>query len=235
MSYEKTENLITKYRERSLHSFLKKDVCPDNSKHELKIGRYVADACDGEEIFEIQTGNLKPLAKKLQYYIENTDHRISIVHPIAQNKKIFWVDESGEIKKAPRTSSRHENICHGISDLYYVKEFIGNERISFCFVLMEIDEIRLLDGYGKNKKVRATSVDKIAGDIYSRICIKNEEDIANVVLPLLPDSPFSREEMSSAFRLKGMKLWSIQKLLLELGLIASSKEGRRLIFEKVER
>ena len=82
---EQTENLITTYMERSLHRSLKSHFCSDETKHEIKIGRFVADVCDGKTIFEIQTGNFSPLRKKIQFYLENTDFDIVIVRPIAQN------------------------------------------------------------------------------------------------------------------------------------------------------
>ncbi len=233
---QKTDNLITTYQERSLHAALKKHFCPDESKHEVKIGRFVADACDGETIFEIQTGNLAPLRQKLQFYLENTEYDIVVVRPLAKNRRIFWLDESsGELTKAPRLSSRHENLANGISDLYYLRELLGEERLSFCFVLMEIDEVRLLDGYGNRKKIRATSVDRVAGEIYSREYINNVRDIENAILPLLPDKKFTREEFSKSLKLKGLKLWSTQKLLVELNILACEKDGRRLIFEKIHK
>ena len=230
---EQIENLITTYMERSLHRSLKFRFCDDESKHEIKIGRFVADVCDGETIFEIQTGNFSPLRKKIQFYLENTDFDIVIVRPIAKNRKIFWLDEvSGELKKAPRLSSKHENLASGIADIHYLNEFLENPRLSFCFVLMEIDEVRLLDGYGKNKKIRATSVDRLAGEIYSLNYIKGVGDVADAILPLLPDEPFGREELSKSLKLKGLKLWSAQKLLLETNLLSCEKDGNKLIFEK---
>lgn len=229
---QKTDNVITTYMERSLHLSLKKYFCPDENMHEMKIGRFVADACDGKTIFEIQTGNLAPLKKKLSYYLENTDYSIVIVRPIAKNRKIYWLDENGEITKAPRLSSRHESIVSGITSLWYLKDYLENERITFCFPIMEIDEVRLLDGYGKYKKTRATSVDRIAGEIYSVEYISNVQSISDTILPLLPDEPFTREELSRALKVSGLKLWEAQKLLLELDLISSEKKGRRLIFNK---
>lgn len=231
---EKTENLITTYKERSLHRSLKKYFCHDEAKHEIKIGRYVADVCDGRVIFEIQTGNFGALRKKLQFYLENTDFEIIVVRPIAQNRRIIWLDEkSGEIKKAPRLSSKHETAASGIADIHYVSEFLENERVSFCFILMEIDEVRLLDGYGKQKKIRATSVDRVAGEIYSLRYIKSAKDIADELLPLLPDERFDRETLSKCLKLKGIKLWSIQNLLVETELLKIEKQGRKLIFEKI--
>lgn len=229
---EKTDNQITTYMERSLHRTLKAHFCPDEAKHEIKIGRHVADACDGNTIFEIQTGNFSPLRKKLQFYLENTDFDVVVVRPISQNRRIFWLDEFGELKKAPRLSSRHETLANGIADIYYVKEFLGNSRLSFCFVLMEIDEIRLLDGYGKQKKIRATSVDRVAGEIYSLHYINSVENIKTALFPLLPDEQFGRDELSRALKLKGLKLWSVQKLLLETNLLTCEKRGNKLVFEK---
>ena len=230
---ERTENLITTYMERSLHASLKAHFCPDVACHEVKVGRFVADACCDGMIYEIQTGNMGALAKKLKFYLENTDFRIVVVRPLAKNRRIFWLDEaSGEMKKAPRLSSKHENLASGIADLYYLKDFLGNERLFFCFVSMEIDEVRLLDGYGKQKKIRATSVDRVAGEIYSLHYIKNIDDVKNALFPLLPDDEFDRETLSKCLKLKGLKLWSAQKLLLETELISSRKEGRKLIFEK---
>ena len=229
---QKTENQITTYMERSLHASLKKHFCPSEDMHEIKMGRYVADACDGKTIFEIQTGNLAPLSKKLNFYLENTDFDIVVVRPIAKNRRIFWLNEHGEIEKAPKISPRHENMASGIADLFYVKEFLGNERISFCFPIMEIDEVRLLDGYGKQKKIRATSADRIAGEIYEMKYMRGSNDIKNELFPLLPDNAFTREDLSKLLRLKGLKLWSAQKLLIELELLTCEKDGRRLIFQK---
>ena len=230
---EKNENRITTYMERSLHASLKKRFCSDEAMHEIKIGRFVADACDGKTIFEIQTGNFSPLTKKLNFYIENTDYDIVVVRPIAKNRRIFWLDEDGALQKAPRLSSRHENIACGVADLYYIKEFLSNERVSFCFPIMEIDEVRLLDGYGKQKKIRATSVDRIAGEIYEIKYINGVEDIKNEIFPLLPDGSFTRKELSQGLKLSGLKLWSAQKLLTRLEILSVKKEGQKLIFEKV--
>ena len=235
VALEQTANRITTYMERALHRSLKKYFCSDEAKHEIKIGKFFADACDGKTIFEIQTGNFSPLRKKIEFYLENTDYGIVIVRPIAKDRRILWLDgESGETKKAPRLSSRHETLANGIADIYYLKDFLGNQRISFCFVLMEIQEIRLLDGYGKQKKIRATSVDRIAGEIFSLHYIKSAEDISSEILPLLPNAPFDREVLSKSLKLKGIKLWSIQKLLLEAELLRCEKQGNKLIFEKME-
>lgn len=231
---QRTENNITTYKERSLHLALKKHFCPDESRHEVRIGSFVADACSDGKIYEIQTANLGSLKKKLGFYLENTDFEVIVVRPLAKDRKILWLDkDSGELCRAPRLSSKHETVADGISDLYYLKEFLGEEKLSFYFVLMEIDEVRLLDGYGKNKKIRSTSVDKVAGEIYFIEMIKNVDDVRDNILSLLPDGEFGRDDLARSLRLKGRKLWSMQKLLTEENLISSEKRGKRLVFKKL--
>ena len=231
---EKTENLITTYMERSLHASLKAHFCPDPSFHEVKIGRFVADACCNGTIFEIQTAKLGNLSKKLKFYLENTDFNVVVVYPLAKNRKILWLDEeSGELAKAPRLSAKHENLVSGIADLLYLNEFLGNKRLSFCFVSMEIDEVRLLDGYGKQKKIRSTSVDRVAGEIYSFDYINTIEEVKNLIYPMLPNEEFDRQMLSKALKLTGRKLWAAQKLLLENHLLTVRQDGRKLIFKKI--
>ncbi len=232
-SEQGADNKITTYKERSLHSSLKAYFCPDESMHEIKIGRFFADACDGTKIFEIQTGSLGPLEKKIKFYLENTELDIVIVHPIAKNRKIYWLDGEGELQGTPKLSSSHKSLADGISNLYYLRNYIGNPRVSFCFVLMEIDEVRLLDGYGKNKKIRATSVDRVAGEIYSVHYVRSVTDVREIILPLLPSSPFTREELSRSLKLDKMHLWSAQKLLCELEIVSCERDGKRLLFQKL--
>ena len=99
---------------------------------------------------------------------------------------------------------------------------------------MEINEIRLLDGYGKHKKIRATSVDRTAGEIYSVEYINNSDDVKRAVFPMLPDKPFTRDALSKSLKLKGLALWSAQKLLVESGVLSCEKQGNKLIFEKLQ-
>ena len=230
---ERTENLITTYMERSLHASLKAKFCPDESCHEVKIGRFVSDACCDGVIYEIQTGNLAPLAKKIRFYLENTNFEVVVVRPIAKDRRIFWLGEGGELSSAARKSSRHENIFHGIADLWYLREIFGAQRRAFAVVLMEIDEIRLLDGYGKDKKKRATSVDRLAGEIFSEIRVHNLDDVRAIARENLPTGEFYREDLARALKLSGLKLWAAQKFFVEFGILSCEKEGKRLVF-KVE-
>ena len=217
--------------ERGVHLSMKKHFCPNESFHEQRVGKYVADAFDGSTIFEIQTGSFSLLRKKIQYYLENTDHQVLVIRPLAKNKRILWLDaETGELAKKPRLSAKHETLISALPEIFYLHELLEHPRLKFCFPLLEISEVRLLDGYGKDKKKRSTSLDKLACELYDTPYICTAEDVERIVRPRLPDS-FSNAELSHALRLKGRKLWAVGKLLTELGIVSSETKNRRIIFK----
>ena len=78
-------------------------------------------------------------------------------------------------------------------------------------------------------------MDRVAGEIYSFDYINNILDVKNAIFPLLPDEEFDRETLSKSLKLNGRKLWAAQKLLTVNNLISERKEGRKLIFNKIQK
>ena len=73
--------------EKQMHAAIKRFICADESKHEIKLDkprdnadgkakarRFVADILDGKTVYEIQTGSFAPLVKKIQWILDNTDY-----------------------------------------------------------------------------------------------------------------------------------------------------------------
>ena len=95
---EKERDGIGLYAEKRLHSVLKRWMYDDFTAHEQKVptrdgktSRFVADILTPSgEIIEIQTGELYPLARKISFYMEQTDHTVTLVHPLVA--KNFGLD-----------------------------------------------------------------------------------------------------------------------------------------------
>ncbi|MFQ9801710.1 MAG: hypothetical protein ACLR23_25565 [Clostridia bacterium] len=79
---------------------------PDESRHEVRVGTFIADIFQAEQnrIIEIQTRNFSALRQKLSYFVQ--DHKVTVVYPIARQKWMSWVDPAtGEMsgrRKSPR-------------------------------------------------------------------------------------------------------------------------------------
>lgn len=213
--------------------YLKNYYCPDKSHHEIEIGRYVADVCDGKTIYEIQTGSLYPLKAKIKYYMENTAYDVMIIHPIISERMLVWLDpQSGETVGKPRRSSKHEGIFDMLSEMLYLKEYIDNERVIFCFPVMTLTEERVLNGWSKDGKKGAEHSDKLPREIVEVKLIENASNIKNEIADSIPEK-LTREELSHLSKIKGRKLWALQNLLLYLNVIKKSEsDGKKIVFEK---
>lgn len=90
--------------ERSLHAVMKYWLDPDDSHHEIRLERCVADIFDGQQVTEIQTRGFSALRPKLERLLET--YPVTVVHPLTWHKTLVWVDPaSGETSK-PRRSPK---------------------------------------------------------------------------------------------------------------------------------
>ena len=80
--------------EKCMHAVIKQYLCADVACHEVKVPntRFVSDVRIGREVFEVQTGAFYPMKKKIDYYLTQTDYTVTVVHPIAAERWMSWVD-----------------------------------------------------------------------------------------------------------------------------------------------
>ena len=105
--------------EKALHRILKNYIQPDRSKQVKRIGRYVADIYDGQEITEIQTRNFSPLKRKLELFL--TVAPVTVVHPVLVETYVNWIEpETGEIVNR-RRSSRRGSIYEVAKELIFLR------------------------------------------------------------------------------------------------------------------
>ncbi len=126
--------------ERRLHSVLKFYYESDVSLHEIKIGRFFADIVTGNEIIEIQTGDLGRLGRKLDVFLK--DHTVTVVHPMAKNCVISRIDpETGE-RISRRKSPYHADIYSAIPQLYRIRPYLSNPNLALRLVFLSVEEFR---------------------------------------------------------------------------------------------
>ena len=220
---------IGTYKEKIIHLVLKKYFCEDETCHEVKTGRYVADAATSDRIFEIQTGGLYPLKKKIPSYLEDTDKKIVVVLPIISKKRLFWVDyESGEMTEPRRVGiSKPKNRL--LREFMWIGGLVDFSRIEFKAVFIDVDEYRLLDGIGADKKIKATKVDKIPKELIDVVTVDSREAFAEFFLP--PELPheFRAKDFERATGLKRKGVSAGLRALEQLGVIEREKQSERKV------
>lgn len=169
--------------EKTVHSVLKYYFAPDEKYHEQKIGTFVADICIDGEIYEIQTKQFYLMKRKLDYFLK--EHEVTIVYPVSLENTIHWV---GDDKITTSRKTRKKGMPYLFyHELYGIKEFLHHPNLHFIVAIMSTEEYRLLDGYGPQKKIRATKTDKAPIKLLDLISIHNPEDYKQLIPEGLPE------------------------------------------------
>lgn len=136
--------------EKTVHAVLKRYYAPDEDMHEIPIENYVADIYTGTEIIEIQTRQFNRMREKLDAFLRL--YPVTIVYPIPRYKWLIWIDEeSGEPSK-PHKSPVKGSPYMAFAELYKIKSYLRNPNLHLKFVLLDMEEYRLLNGWSQDKK-----------------------------------------------------------------------------------
>lgn len=206
---------------------------PDVDKQEIPIGNYVADIFTGQEIIEIQSAGFGKMREKLGSFLP--EYPVTIVHPIAHIKKLIWIDEETGALSTPHKSPKKGNVYDAFLELYRIRDYLGDRHLTVKLLLMELEEYKLLNGYGKNKKIRASKYDRIPMDIIEEIVIERPEDLMQFV-PLELEEPFTKKQFAKAARINDRVASLAIKLYQYYGMMEhTGKDGRSFLYEIRER
>ena len=217
---------IGTYNEKRIHRILKKFVCDDESCFEIKLGRYVADVLVDGRITEIQTAGFAPLEKKIRFYLENTDCKITVIHPMIAEKQIIRTDkESGELIRAKR-SPKHQTPIDALPELLYVSEFIGNERLEIKLFMIRADEYRYSERMRYNKKGKYDN-DIIPRELIEIYTVSSADDIRALIPESLRSEQHRTSELAKPLGCDGRRLYRALSCLINLKIFNKITNGKR--------
>ena len=223
---------IGTYKEKSLHYILKSFFESDTDYHEVAYRGYVADVKRDDFITEIQTSTLRGMKGKLDAFLPDCDVRI--VFPISTERRIVWIDpKTGDATRSSRPAAG-DTVYDLLSELVYIVEYLAVTGLTVTAVFLKTDDYRLLDGYGKYKKMRATKLDRVPTELIEVRDFVFPRDLASFVPETLPEE-FGRLDFGRAAHLGGRALWGALKVLEETGvLIRAGKDGNRIIYRRAK-
>lgn len=212
---------IGRISEKRLHRIVKSFVAEDPATHETPVGRYVADALSEGEIFEIQTKAFSRLSPKLEYYLEQTPHKINVIYPIIRNRRLIRIDpETGEILRK-QTSPKHGSSLMALPELFHIRHLLPCDRIKITLLFIDAEEYRY------SERVRYRRSGAYDAELFPVSLAEAEEyGSADDFLRFIPsDVPsFTASEYSKITKLTGRRLYAALALLCSLGLLR--KEGK---------
>lgn len=223
---------IGTYGEKYMHLILKHFFCEDTDFHEVGMGDFFADAMVEDTVYEIQTGGFYPLKKKLTYYLSREDKRVVIVSPVVVSKRLFWVDPvTGATNDRPRKVTLPRAHMRVLREMFWIGELLDFRKVTLRLVMLSVDEYKKLDGFGADKKRKASKIERIPRELLDIVDITSVEDVARVFLPeALPD-PFTSADFSRLTGARKLALSADLKVLERLGVIErAGKRGNAILY-----
>lgn len=215
--------------EKTLHAALKNYYAPNPADQEISIGSYVADIATGAGITEIQTSGFGKMRDKLNLFL--TQSSVKIVYPVAYVKWIRWINpDTGELS-ARHKSPKKNGIYSLFRELYSLGDLIIHPKICFNLALLEVEEIRLQDGFSKNKKRGSHKSNTIPINFLEEIIICKPEDYFQL-LPVNLEKIFTAKDLQKLTRLTSKQSFYVLHVLKTLGIITQiGKQGRAFTYQ----
>ncbi len=226
----KTVNGIGTYSESTLHAVLKNYYEPDQSRHELKLGKYVADIVGQEGITEIQTQQLFRLKEKIRQFLSVS--RVAVVCPVIKDKYVIWIDEkTGEIS-GKRKSTKHETVYTAISELYPLREFISNPSFRFIVPIIAAEDHKCCK---QNKYGRKTDIHRmncIPVDLIDERVFAHPEDYEELIPADLPEI-FTSADFARETCIPKSEASIVLRLLYDVGVVVrTGRDGNAWKYSK---
>ena len=233
-SHVKHNDKIGTLSEKNTHMILKKFITEDESFHEIKVGSYYADVLIDNHIYEIQTANFNKLRDKLNYFL--VDHKVTIIYPLPHIKYIEWLNQqTGEIidkRKSPKKGS----IYDAFHELYKIKFLLNNPNLEIKIFLIDLLEIRNLNGWSKDKKRGSTREERYPISLESIVTLDtlNNYKTYREILPTL-NNEFTVDDLKKHTKLTIYKTRFILNVLEYLKVIkVIGKLGRKNLYKIIE-
>jgi hypothetical protein len=224
---------IGTYMEKTLHKVIKRYYEPDTRYHEIEVGGYIADISRDNNITEIQTGNLSAMRVKLADYLsDGSIGQVKVVYPLKAVKHLCWIDKkTGEMTTSTRSAKYYE-IYSFYDEIYFIKNFIPDDRFILEIIMLEASELKYLDGWGKYKKNNATKIDVIPKSVINVRRFSGAGDYLELFPPeIRACERFTVKQLSKHSGVKGKPVYSFLNVMLELKLIErTGKKGNAVIY-----
>lgn len=210
--------------EKTLHLVLKNYVEPNETNHEIKVGRKVADIKSGDSIIEIQTRAFNRLRPKLSDFLK--DHMVTVVFPIAKEKYISWIDpDTGETTE-PRKSPKKGSAVDIFPELYKIKMFLLDPNIKFRIILLGVNEFRLKNGWSVDGKRGSYKYETIPTNLFEEIVIDSICDYKKLIPDGLPKF-FTSKDFAKASNRTVYRAQTALNVLNHVGIVERvSRNGK---------
>jgi hypothetical protein len=121
-----------------------------------------------------------------------------------------------------------------LPELIYLLDYLDFERLSFLIVGLSVDDYKLLDGKGAEKKRGASRLERLPRELTMLETIRSKEEVASFFLPSALPKEFGSAEFSRLTGFRRRTLSAALKVLQKLGIIRIAGKNKNAIrYERI--
>ena len=220
-----TSSGIGTLRETHLHASLKQWLAEPGDEFEVPVGRFVIDIVRDQTLIEIQTRGFSSMRGKLDTLLD--DHRIVIVHPIAQRKWIVKGPHDGK-PSTRRKSPKGGAIVDVFAELVSFPSLVDHPNLSIEVLLIDEEEVRRFDGNRSWRRRGWSVVERRLVEVTDRIGFSTPGDWLTLLPTDLP-APFTTADLAHVIGRPRRTAQQMAYCLREMGALeVTGKRGNAL-------
>jgi hypothetical protein len=213
---------INTYNEKPLHAALKDHYLGLGGSLEVPVGRFVADCVQDGVLIEIQTASFGAMRRKLEALV--ADHPVRLVYPVAAQKWIVRVDDSGRAlgrRKSPKRG-RWEEV---FKELVAFPSLMLRYNFTLVVVMVLEEEVRIVGGKRRRRRRDWSRSERRLLAVVGERTFAAPGDFLRDLSAGLP-TPFTTADLA---RCSSIPRWLSQKMaycLREMGVIMAVGKTR---------
>jgi hypothetical protein len=130
--------------EKPLHASIKEWYARTEDQFEVPVDGFVIDIVRDELLIEIQTGSLASIKSKLTNLLRS--HRVRLIYPIAQEKRIVKLGKNDESVTTGRKSPKRGRMEDQFWEMVSFPKLMADTNFSLEVLLIRAEEVWRYDG-----------------------------------------------------------------------------------------
>ena len=213
-------------REKPLHADLKEWYSEAGDRIEVPVDGFVVDLVRDDLLIEIQTRGFSSMKRKLMTLLD--DHPIRVVHPIAVEKWIVKLDESGG-EASRRKSPKRGGVVDVFAELVSFPDLVDHPNLTVEVLLTREEEVRRFDATKAWRRRGWVIVERRLIEVVDRLVFDSPAALSGL-LPTVPDE-FTTADLAGALGRHRRLAQQMTYCLRAVGAIEMvGKEGNAIVY-----
>ena len=218
--------------ETSLHQRMKRNYATDESQLEQRVGRFIIDVIQGDELIEIQFSSLSAINRKIETLVK--EHRVRVVKPLVAQKQLIRCAGKGQHVVSRRKSPKRGQILDLFDELVYFTRVFPHPNLVLEVPLINIEEWTYPTPKSNKRRRRPpkkfTVEDQRLVDVVETFEFHTSHDLLQLIPGKLP-TPFDTADIAKAL---DQPRWIAQKIAYCLrhmkAITETGKKGNAILY-----